>query len=128
MEDAQQYKRRSIEPAEEIASEYNRMKPELNAIRRKFLRAVRTNDEKGARAYSAALKDYRSIQVKLLLAMARLGVKATDDDLAKLLSDLPEVQCNDKKCKCPYHQMIRRLDEDSDIGKPSASTKVIEEQ
>jgi len=112
LEDAQKHKEQVIKPAEEIVSEYNRMKPELNAIRRKFLQAIRTNNEKGARAYSATLKDYRSIQVRLLLAMAQLGVNPNDDDLAKLLSDLPEVRCDDKNCKCPYHQTIRKLSDD----------------
>ena len=112
LEDGQKDKLQAIRPAEEIVSEYNQMKPELNAIRRKFLKAIRTNDEKSARAYSATLKDYRSIQVKLLLAMAQLGVRSTDDDLAKLLSDLPEVRCDNKQCKCPYHQTIRELAED----------------
>lgn len=112
MNDAQEDKQQPINPTHEIISEYRRLKPELDAIRRKFLRAVRTKDEKSTRAYSAALKDYRSIQVRLLIAMAQLGLKPTDDDLAKLLSDLPEVKCDDKDCKCPCHETLRTVAEE----------------
>jgi len=37
-----------------------------------FLKAVASNDERNARAYSASLKDYRSIQVKLIQTMEKM--------------------------------------------------------
>lgn len=70
---------------------------------------MRRRSEKDARTYSFTLKDYRSIQVKMLQTLAKLGVKNSEDDLARLLSDLPEIRCDVKNCPCAYHQSIKRI-------------------
>jgi len=70
---------------------------------------LRRKSNRDTRTYSATLKDYRSIQVKMLQTLAHLGVKNSEDDLAKLLSDLPEIRCDVKDCPCAYHQGIKRI-------------------
>jgi len=70
---------------------------------------LRRRNERDARTYSFTLKDYRSIQVKMLQTLAHLGVKHSEDDLARLLSDLPEIRCDVKDCPCAYHQGIKRI-------------------
>jgi len=50
-----------IVPADEIVKEYRQIVQELSILRNMFLKAVASSDEKNARAYSASLKDYRSI-------------------------------------------------------------------
>lgn len=98
-----------IDVVKEVISEYLRTLEELNVIRKKFLESVE-KDSAGARTYAATLKDYRGIQVKLLQTLAKLGVKGSDeDDLVKILSNLPEIQCNVSDCKCAYHISIRRI-------------------
>jgi len=62
-----------VVPTQEIVDQYREMMQELKILREKFLQAVASNDEKNARAYSASLKDYRSIQVKLIQAMQKMG-------------------------------------------------------
>jgi hypothetical protein len=98
-----------IDVVKEVLSEYLRTLEELNVIRKKFLESVE-KDSTGARTYAATLKDYRGIQVKLLQTLAKLGVKGSDeDDLVKILSNLPEIQCDVGDCKCAYHIGIRRI-------------------
>jgi len=98
-----------IDPVKEVIREYFRVKEELQAIRRKFFQSVSRKQDKSARTYAATLKDYRSIQVKLLQTLVSLGVERSEDDLAKLLSDLPEVRCDVKDCQCAYHKSVKRI-------------------
>lgn len=100
---------KNIDAVKEVISEYLRTLEELNIIRKKFFESIE-NDDKHARTYAATLKDYRGIQVKLLQTLAKLGVKGSDeDDLVKILSNLPEIQCDISDCKCAYHISISKI-------------------
>ena len=96
-----------IEPVKEVVREYLRVNEELEVIRKKFFRSSRTKDHKSTRSYASTLKDYRSIQVKLLYALVALGVKESDD-LVNLLSSLPDIDCNIENCQCAYHKSIKQ--------------------
>ena len=102
-------KQHEIDPVKEVIKEYFLVREELEVIRKKFFQSMSRKHDRSARTYSATLKDYRSIQVKLLRTLVDLGVKHSEDDLAKLLSDLPEVRCDVNNCGCAYHQSIKRI-------------------
>lgn len=91
--------------------EYFRVKEEVELVRKKFIKSMSGKRDEAARSYSATLKDYRSIQVKFLQTLAHLGVKNPEDDLAKLLSNLPEIVCDIPDCKCKYHASIKSIAE-----------------
>jgi len=93
----------------EVIREYLRTKEELKLIRSKFHQTLKRKQDKDARTYALIMKDYRSAQVKLLQTLVHLGVKNSEDDLAKLLSDLPEVKCDVQDCACAYHLSIKRI-------------------
>lgn len=99
----------NIDPAKEVIREYFRVIEELNVIRKKFFQSMNKKQDRSTRTYAATLKDYRSIQVRLLQTLAQFGVKNSDDDLVKLLSDLPEIVCKVDDCKCAYHSSIKRI-------------------
>lgn len=61
---------------------------ELSILRDMFLKAVGSNDERNARAYSASLKDYRSIQVKLIHAMEDMEDLGHEEHIFDLLAKL----------------------------------------
>ncbi|HLE34460.1 MAG TPA: hypothetical protein VI698_01085 [Nitrososphaerales archaeon] len=96
-----------IEPVKEVVREYLRVNEELEIIRGKFFRSSRTKDRKSTTSYAATLKDYRSIQVKMLHALVSLGVKKSDD-LVNLLSNLPDIDCKVENCQCAYHTSIKQ--------------------
>ncbi len=76
-----------------MVDQYWEMIQELKILREKFLKAVASNDEKNARTYSTALKDYRSIQVKLILALQKTGALGEGQDaVAGLFSKLSEMK------------------------------------
>jgi hypothetical protein len=93
----------------EVIKQYLLGLEDLEIIRRKFLHYMRTKQEKSARTYASVLKDYKGIQVKLLQTLASLGVETSEEDLAKLLSDLPDVTCDVQHCACAYHQSIKKI-------------------
>jgi len=102
-------KQHEIDPVKEVIREYLLAKEELEVIRKMFFLSLRRKHEKSARTYAGTLKDYRGIQVKMLQALVDLGVDQSEDDLAKLLSGLPEVRCEVKNCECAYHKSIKRI-------------------
>jgi hypothetical protein len=99
--------KREIEPVKEVVKEYLRVNEELEIIRDRFFRSSKTNNHKGTRSYAATLKDYRSIQVKMLRALVSLGVKKSED-LVNLLSNLPDIDCKVENCQCAYHASIKQ--------------------
>jgi hypothetical protein len=78
-------------------------------IRRKFFDCIDTKPNHTVRSIAATLKDYRSIQVKLLQTFTSFGVDNSEEDLARLLSGLPEVKCQVKECICEYHKIINEI-------------------
>ena len=98
-----------IEPVKEVIKQYLQSLEDFAIIRRKFLHYVKTKEEKSARTYASVLKDYKGIQVKLLQTLARFGVETSEEDLASLLSGLPEVTCDVQECACAYHQTINKI-------------------
>ena len=100
---------KEIDPAKEAVKKYLEVNREVEILRRKFFDAMRRKRDSNATAYAATLKDYRNIQVKILQTLSHLGVKHSEDDLVRLLSDLPEVKCDVKDCACGYHRSIRAI-------------------
>ena len=98
-----------IEPDKEAIKAYLFVGEEIKIIRGKFLHYVRVKEEKIAKTYASILKDYRGIQVKFLERLAAHGVKNSEEDLAVLLSGLPEFKCDVKDCVCEYHKTINEI-------------------
>ncbi len=93
-----------------MVDQYWEMIQELKILREKFLKAVASNDEKNARTYSAALKDYRSIQVKLILALEKTGALGQGQDaVVELFSKLSEMR--EESEKYYLEKFIKILDE-----------------
>ncbi len=93
-----------------MVDQYWEMIQELKILREKFLKAIASNDEKNARTYSAALKDYRSIQVKLILALERTGALGQGQDaVVELFSKLSEMR--EESEKYYLEKFIKILDE-----------------
>lgn len=100
-------KQHEIEPVKEVIREYLRVNEEVEVIRKKFFRSSRTKNDKSTRSYASMLKDYRFIQVKLLYALVKLGVKKSED-LVNLLSNLQDIDCTVENCQCAYHKSIKQ--------------------
>ncbi len=104
-----------------MVDQYWEMIQELKIVREKFLQAVASNDEKNARTYSAALKDYRSIQVKLILALQKTGALGEGQDaVAELFSKLSEVK--EEIEASDLAKFIQKLDEKLRNGEIDSDT------
>ncbi len=104
-----------------MVDQYWEMIQELKILREKFLKAVASNDEKNARTYSAALKDYRSIQVKLILALQKTGALGEGQDaVAELFSKLSEAK--EEIEASSLAKFIQKLDEKLRNGEIDSDT------
>jgi len=103
------FDKHEIDPVKEIIREYLLVREELEVIRKMLFLSLRRGHDKSTRTYAGTLKDYRGIQVKLLHTLVDLGVERSEDDLVKLLSDLPEVRCDVKDCQCAYHKSVKKI-------------------